>query len=271
MGARAASSAGLGQRAPTAGHISRERAPVGGDVRPVPGGDGRRTRGGKSASVAALDPLAAWILQRTGLDCSVYRPAPLNRRIPACLRALRAGSTAEARVLLARFPELLPRTLDTLLIGVTGFARDAAVFDALARIALPSLRARPDDLRVWSAGCADGSELYSAAILLAEAGLLERSPPCWGQTVVRARLSRRERHATGLTTCASFPDRCVTGISRRTMQGSVRSSRYDRLPPGRSPTSRVVPRPARGISSCAETSPIPPPSPRMQAGDSGDG
>jgi chemotaxis methyl-accepting protein methylase len=58
---------------------------------------------------------------------------------------------------------------------VTSFARDAAVFDALARIALPSFRTRPEGLRVWSAGCADGSELYSVAILLAEAGLLERS------------------------------------------------------------------------------------------------
>jgi two-component system, chemotaxis family, CheB/CheR fusion protein len=59
-----------------------------------------------------------------------------------------------------------------LLIGVTGFFRDAAAFDALRDLALPSiLTERPPNLpvRVWVPGCSTGEEAYSIAMLLQEA------------------------------------------------------------------------------------------------------
>jgi chemotaxis protein methyltransferase CheR len=48
-------------------------------------------------------------------------------------------------------------------------------FDLLERELLPSLAANGRRISVWSAGCADGSELYSVALLLDRLGLLERS------------------------------------------------------------------------------------------------
>jgi len=44
--------------------------------------------------------------------------------------------------------------------------RDAEQFDLLERELLPELAQRFRRLRVWSAGCSDGSELLSVAILL---------------------------------------------------------------------------------------------------------
>src|SRR5207248_1961585 len=70
-----------------------------------------------------------------------------------------------------RDPALVHVAIGTLVIGVTSFFRDAAVFKHLAEHVLPALpRANP---RIWSAGCSDGGELYSVAMLMAELGLLE--------------------------------------------------------------------------------------------------
>jgi chemotaxis methyl-accepting protein methylase len=119
--------------------------------------------------------LTQWLFARAGLDARQYRAETLQRRLPACLRAVRARSPAHARQLLEKAPELASAALSALVIGVTAFFRDPPVFELLRRQLLPELaRGRPR-LHVWSAGCSDGAELYSLAILLAELGLLGNS------------------------------------------------------------------------------------------------
>jgi chemotaxis protein methyltransferase CheR len=125
----------------------------------------------------ALPPagLPARVLALAGLSPAAYRSAPLERRVNACLRALKVETEVAARRKLDASPGLLPLALSTLLIGVSAFFRDAAVFDALRTAVVPALRETPGGLRVWSVGCSTGAELYSVAILLAEAGLLDRA------------------------------------------------------------------------------------------------
>ncbi len=115
------------------------------------------------------------ILQAAGLSEKAYRAASMNRRLNACLRSLKATTVPEAAHLLIKHPELKEPALDALLIGVTEFFRDRPVFDALSRLIETDLPQRTGTLRVWSAGCSSGAELYSMAFLLAEAGLLHRS------------------------------------------------------------------------------------------------
>ncbi len=112
-----------------------------------------------------------WLLRRAGLDPALYRASPLQRRLPACLRALRAKSTDTARSLVQQQPQLLDAAIDALLIGVTEFFRDPEIFDSL-RLLLPSLAKKDRPLRIWSVSCSVGCELYSVAIMLSELGLL---------------------------------------------------------------------------------------------------
>jgi chemotaxis methyl-accepting protein methylase len=134
----------------------------------------RDARGGRHRP-ATLDADAESFLSglfgHVGLSQRHYKPETLHRRLPACLRALRATSLAHARSILGRQPHLAWDAVGALVIGVTSFFRDPAVFDALRTDVLPRLVAecrgrRP--LRVWSAACSDGAELYSVAMLLRE-------------------------------------------------------------------------------------------------------
>lgn len=115
----------------------------------------------------------AWLLERAGLPPDCYRDVPLQRRAPACMRALRVKSVAELRHAIETRPELLAVVIDALLIGVTSPFRDEPVFNHLAREVLPELLARCASPCILSVGCSDGAELYSMAMLLAEAGRLD--------------------------------------------------------------------------------------------------
>jgi chemotaxis protein methyltransferase CheR len=116
-----------------------------------------------------------WVLGLAGLDAGAYRDQPLLRRVPACLRALKVRSQEDARHLLQTRPDLVPCAVSSLLIAVTEFFRDGPVFEALHTQILADLAELGEPLRVWSAGCSTGAELYSIAILLAKAGVLECS------------------------------------------------------------------------------------------------
>jgi chemotaxis methyl-accepting protein methylase len=58
-----------------------------------------------------------------------------------------------------------------MVIGVTSFVRDTEVFSCLRERVIPQLPASATD--VWCAGCSDGAELYSMAMLLADSGRCE--------------------------------------------------------------------------------------------------
>src|SRR3712207_8202 len=68
----------------------------------------------------------------------------------------------------------MDRLLRDLSINVTEMFRDPNFFRALREQVVPILRTYPY-VRVWNAGCSTGEETFSLAIVLAEAGLLERS------------------------------------------------------------------------------------------------
>lgn len=162
-------------------------------------------RGPWDAPPAASEPargFVAWVIDRAGLDASLYRHRPLLRRLPTCLRTLKVHSTEEAQNLLEDRPDLLPTAVSSLLIGVTEFFRDSAVFEGMRAHVLPDSAVRRGPLRVWSAGCSTGEELYSLAILLAEAKLLAGSfllgTDCRGEAVERARRAAYNAAAVSL-------------------------------------------------------------------------
>lgn len=145
-----------------------------------------------SAEQAAL---LRGLLARAGLRLEWYRPAPLVRRLAACLRRLRTRSVAEAHVRLEDHPELWTSAVNALMIGVTSLWRDPGVFVHLEQEVLPRLAANRG-VRVWSVGCADGSELYSVAMLLHRQGRLAGSrllgTDCRPEAIAAARRGRFE-------------------------------------------------------------------------------
>jgi chemotaxis methyl-accepting protein methylase len=138
------------------------------------------------------DGFLRWLFKRAGLDAASYNPQTLTRRMPSCLRYLKVAGPAQARQLLEAEPELLSPALGMLLIGVSSFFRDPPVFDVLRRHVLPEVAQRRAAPRIWSNACSDGQELYSVAMLAAEAELLRRcelvGTDCRPEATYRARL-----------------------------------------------------------------------------------
>lgn len=124
------------------------------------------------------EAFVGWLMRRSGLTPSDYRPGTMARRLPTCLRTLRVNTVGQARHAIERTPSLASVAINALVIGVTSFFRDPGVFDQLRDHVLPGLMAdrrdAPGPLRAWSTGCSDGPELYSLAMTLSELGALPR-------------------------------------------------------------------------------------------------
>jgi chemotaxis protein methyltransferase CheR len=74
-------------------------------------------------------------------------------------------------LVMGKEPGLSERVVEALLNNETYFFRDRTPFDLLSRHALPQLAQRRHAqrrLRIWSAGCSTGQEVYSLAMLFAE-------------------------------------------------------------------------------------------------------
>ena len=115
------------------------------------------------------------VLRMAGIRADGYRLTPLVRRIPACLRALRARDQETADRIVANDVHRLQLAVNALLIGTTSFFRDHTVFQQLDQTVVPALLTARERPRIWSAACSDGSELASIAMLFAKHGGIERS------------------------------------------------------------------------------------------------
>ena len=117
---------------------------------------------------------------RTAHDFRLYKKGTLQRRIERrmALSAIEIGDTDRYLAILQSDPTELGLLAKDLLINVTSFFRDPAVFDYLAKQIVPALvhgRTSDQPLRVWIAGCSTGEETYSLVMLLREAIAAEKS------------------------------------------------------------------------------------------------
>ena len=114
------------------------------------------------------------IYQRYGHDFRGYSPASMTRRLEAAKEhfGCRTLSMLQDRIL--HDPSALPDLLGCLTVQVSDMFRDPSYFRALREHVVPYLATWPS-LKVWVAGCAEGEELYSLAILFREEGLESRT------------------------------------------------------------------------------------------------
>jgi two-component system CheB/CheR fusion protein len=110
--------------------------------------------------------------ERTKHDLTQYKPSTLTRRIERRMGVHGLGTLAEYEDYVRINPAELDLLFREILIGVTGFFRDPAVWQELEAKVLPALLARrtPERrLRAWVVGCSTGEEAYSLAIVIKEA------------------------------------------------------------------------------------------------------
>ena len=136
-----------------------------------------------------LEKLKRKIEEDRGFNCQFYKEKCLRRRIAVRMRARGQRTFQDYGALLDRDPAEYDHLLDTLTINVTKFFRNPETYDALARLVVPALWARPDPvLRVWSAGSASGEEavrLWRKALELNPGNAVVRTNLELVQTVLR--------------------------------------------------------------------------------------
>jgi chemotaxis protein methyltransferase CheR len=120
-----------------------------------------------------IELLLTGLAQRYGFDFRNYSRASLTRRIRSAQHGEGASSVSALQEKLLHDPVATLRFVEALSVHTTEMFRDADVYRALRDDVIPLLRTYPF-VRIWHAGCSTGEEVYSLAILLAEAGLYER-------------------------------------------------------------------------------------------------
>ena len=117
--------------------------------------------------------LAGLLEARTGQQLTMSRRWRIETALSALLRERGIATLDELITILVmgKEPSLSQKVVEALLNNETYFFRDRAPFDVLQRHALPELAQRRDKskrLRIWSAGCSTGQEVYSLSMLFAE-------------------------------------------------------------------------------------------------------
>lgn len=132
-----------------------------------------RIHGKSSREDFELYALLNKLFKDRGVDFRQYRPKCIARRIATRMRATGVKTYQEYVTILNTSPQEYDHLLSVLTINVTEFFRDPEVFHILRLHILPELiqnkeKRKKKIIRIWSAGCSDGPETYTLAVLLFE-------------------------------------------------------------------------------------------------------
>ncbi|MFB5083653.1 CheR family methyltransferase [Symbiobacterium thermophilum] len=108
------------------------------------------------------------VLKLTGIDLDCYKGTQMERRLQTIMRRAGVRDLAEYARLLQTAPARVKEFQDFLTINVSEWLRNPDKFEELQQVILPELLKRNPVLRIWSAGCSNGAEPYSVAMLLDE-------------------------------------------------------------------------------------------------------
>lgn len=135
-------------------------------------------------------------------DFRSYSRSSLHRRAQLACERLNCATLSDLQGRLLHDPSVLPMVIDAMTVQVSEVFRDPAYYLALRNEVIPHLSTFPS-LKVWVAGCADGEELYSLAILFREEGLLDRTL-FYATEINRRALAKAEAGIYDLDRMAAF-------------------------------------------------------------------
>lgn len=126
------------------------------------------TAPGNSGGAPGFAALCAAVRDTLGLHLESYRTRQIERRLEFFRQRHALAGNEDLAARLRVDAGLRQQFANFLTINVSEFFRNPDRFTALRDSYLPALLARRRSLRVWSAGCSIGAEIYSVALLLHE-------------------------------------------------------------------------------------------------------
>ncbi|OQY00660.1 MAG: chemotaxis protein CheR [Bacteroidetes bacterium 4572_117] len=122
-------------------------------------------------SDSEFDKLSKFIFTRYGIKMPIAKKIMLQSRLQKRLRELRIYSFKEYInfVFSKKGEEEIVHMIDVVSTNKTDFFREPAHFDFLTNNVLPKYLANNNrNLKLWSAGCSSGQEVYTLSIVLSE-------------------------------------------------------------------------------------------------------
>jgi chemotaxis methyl-accepting protein methylase len=115
------------------------------------------------------------LVRASGLPLASFRREHVDRQVERACERERVADTAALARRLGRDGEARRRFRRSIAISHASMFRDPEQFALLEEVLLPRLLAGGKRVTVWSAGCADGSELHTLGVVLERMGALDRS------------------------------------------------------------------------------------------------
>lgn len=108
------------------------------------------------------------------MDLSEYSLSSVSRRFTKMFNDFEVNSAEACMEHLLTLPRPMESFLKEFTVNVTEMFRDPNFYKSLKKTVFPIFK-KMDKIRIWSAACSSGEEPLSLAILLHEAGLLEKT------------------------------------------------------------------------------------------------
>ncbi len=163
-----------------------------------------------------LQEILDLICTHTQTDFTNYKQATLNRRIQKRMDHLKVKSLKEYLTYLHENPAEIKQLCQEFFINVTRFFRDTEAFELLEQETIPNIIAEKpagETIKVWSAACSTGEEVYSLAILFHEAfEKLGREPQ------VKLFATDIDQRAISQASKGSFPASVTKDVSAERLQ-----------------------------------------------------
>jgi two-component system CheB/CheR fusion protein len=151
--------------------IGRELARIAGHPYVGPAGSEEAAEAEPHGEEKVLAAILGLVRQRTGVDFTEYKRPTLHRRIQRRMVLHKFESLKQYLAHLRAHPSEAQELFSDILIHVTGFFRDGAVFERLKKKTFPRIvkgKSPEEGIRIWVPGCSTGEEVYSIAMALME-------------------------------------------------------------------------------------------------------
>lgn len=167
---------------------------------------------------SGLEKIILLLRAKTGHDFTQYKKSTLYRRIERRMGLQQLNTIKHYATFLRNNPQEVDLLFKELLIGVTNFFRDAAMWQQLKAEVIPAMIAgnrESSSLRAWVAACSTGEEAYSLAMVFREV-LDETTPACHAKLQIFA--TDLDRDAVDKARTGFFPTNIAVDVSEERLQ-----------------------------------------------------